>query len=57
MRKCRRRDAEFGAHLANHEAVRMSGEQKPDDAQPGLGPKGSEHIGVAGGILGVAFEH
>jgi hypothetical protein len=32
-------------------------EQKPDDAQPGLGAEGSEHFGVAGSLLGVASEH
>jgi hypothetical protein len=57
MRKRGRRDAQLRADLADDEALRVGREQKPDDAQPGLSPKGGKHVGVTGSFLGVAFAH
>src|ERR1700722_241498 len=54
MRKCRRRDAQLGADLADDEAFRMSREQNADDAQPRFGAERREHVGVAGCHLRVA---
>ena len=47
----------LGADLADDQAFRVRCEQEPDDAQPRFGPERGEHVGVAGGFLGVVFAH
>ena len=51
MRERGGRDTQFRADLTNDESFGMRGKKEPHDAQPGLRPKGGEHVSVAGNLV------
>ena len=42
-----RGNLQFFLNVADHQPLRVSGQEKLHDAQPGFGPHGGEHVGVA----------
>jgi hypothetical protein len=52
------RDGQFGADVADDEALGVGAEEEADDAEAGFGAEGGEHVGVAGdefGVVGVGL--
>ena len=46
-------DAQLVLDIADHQSLRVGGQKKLHDAQPGLRAHGGEHVGVAGDLFRV----